>query len=323
MKISFQKEEKKSGKIEHKTPSTIVVTGAGGFVGSHLARKLISDGLHVLAIDLNLKNCERLPRLGQKDKLALLEADFTDNGDLRIINKKIKSPCYLVHLGGYMFDKLREISKYDALRSVDTNITGTYKLIKLLKPKLTGVCLASTVDVYGTQNSLPIKENIKPAPDTFYGASKLAMELYTKIELSGKTPLAILRFSHIYGHGDTHRKVLMLFIKAVQSEKRPVIYGDGSDLRDYIHIDDTVEVIKRAIYTKANGIFNIATGKSYSLNELSALIIKLSRKKLSPIYMSRQEPPKDYSFDISKMNNELGFYPAVSIEQGISVLLNS
>lgn len=314
MKMSSYKGERKSEKVSNKIRETIVVTGACGFVGTHLVNRLINYGLSVIAIDLNINRAQQL--------LTLLEADFTNNADLKIIEKKLNSPCYLVHLGGYMFDKLTEIGEYNAQRSIDVNISGTYNLIKVLKSRLSGVCLASTVDVYGAQQFLPINENSQTNPDTFYGASKLAMELYAKVELGREIPLAILRFSHIYGPGDTHKKVLTLFIEAVRSGKNPVIYGDGSDLRDYIHSNDIVEVITRIISTKAQGIFNIATGKSYSLNELAKLVIKLSGRKLSPVYMPRQQRRKDYSFDISKMKNELGFFPHVSIEQGVSELMN-
>jgi UDP-glucose 4-epimerase len=212
--------------------------------------------------------------------------------------------------------------QYQAQRSIDTNISGSYNLIKALRPRLTGVCLASTVDVYGNA-SVPIDETHPVAPDTWYAASKLAMELYVAIELRDALPLAILRLSHIYGPGDPRPKAVRAFVDAVRSGVPPVIYGDGADLRDYIHVKDVAECIVRVLQVKARGIFNVATGRSLSLKAFAELAIKAGGRGMLPVYRQRRYPRKDYRFDVRKINSVLDFPPSVSIEQGIAELMSS
>ncbi len=299
---------------------TIIVSGASGFVGRSLVRSLVEAGFHVLAIDLTAPVDQQTFSSEQRKQLTLLEADFSNDRDLKRIREKVESPSYLVHLGSYILESSPETEEYDVRRSIETNISGSYDLVKILKPKLCGVLLASTLDVYGDPQFLPIKENHPVAPGTFYGASKAAMELYIENELKNIIPLTILRFSHIYGPGDPHPKVLHSFVEAARSGSNPVIYGDGADTRDYIHINDIVEAIMKTIRLKKPGIFNIASGHSRTLKQLAESVIKISGKELHPIYRKRRRPRKDYSFDISKARVELGFDPRISIQRGIGEL---
>lgn len=304
-----------------KMTEIVVVSGACGFVGRHLIETLIREGWNVAATDLSISDHLQSLHSDNRNNIVVFKADFTDRGDLKYIYESIKAPCYLVHLGGYILGGSEKIKQYKAQRSIDTNIKGSYNLVKVLKPKLSGVCLASTLDVYGEPKCLPINENHPTVPNTFYAASKLAMELYTKIELEEKIPLTILRFSHVYGAGDPHQKVLSQFVNTVRSGNPPIIYGDGSDLRDYIHVEDIVRTVINTMRLKRKGVFNVATGNSFSLKQLAELVIKVSGKKLTPVYMECKQARKDYSFDISKIKDELDFSAQISIEQGIVELM--
>jgi UDP-glucose 4-epimerase len=299
---------------------TIIISGADGFVGRSLVRALIEAGWDVVAIDLSAPNNQQF-YIENQNQLTFLKADFSNIRDLKLIRGKVEFPAYLIHLGSYILKSSGETDEYDVQRSIDTNISGSYNLINVLKSKLSGVCLASSLDVYGDPQFLPINESHPVDPGTFYAASKLAMELYVKNELKNIIPLTILRFSHIYGPGDPHPKVLQSFIKAVGLGKNPVIYGDGSDLRDYIYISDIVGAIINTIQSKPPGIFNIASGNSFSLRKLAELVIKISGKKLNPVYRDRRQPQKDFSFDISKAKADLSFRPRISIQRGISELM--
>lgn len=302
---------------------TALVSGANGFIGHNLIKSLIMDNWNVVALVRNAKKFLDDFTSPKINNLAVIEADLSDIDTLKTIDKQIYEPCCLLHLGGYILKGSENVGAYDAIRSIDTNIKGSYNLIKLLKPKLKYACIVSTLDVYGIPKYLPLNEEHPVSPTTFYAASKLAMELYTAIELRETIPLAILRLSHVYGHCDPHPKVLQLFVNNICVGKNPIIYGDGSDLRDYVHVRDVVEAIIKCVSIKAQGIFNIATGKSFSLKEMAEIAIKCSGKELEPISKERRKPRIDYSFDITKLRSELYFSPRISIEDGIKGLLNA
>ncbi|MBU1122412.1 MAG: SDR family NAD(P)-dependent oxidoreductase [Candidatus Omnitrophota bacterium] len=297
---------------------TVIVTGADGFVGAHLVRSLAEQDVSVIAVDLNRKRLSDF-----KDKhLTFLETDFTDINSLKDIVDRVENGCYLIHLGGYVLGSSKEMVDDAVKRSIAVNISGSYNLIKGLKPKLTGVCFASTLDVYGQPRQLPITESHPVEPNTFYAASKLSAEQYITLLLKDSVPLSILRFSHIYGQGNLHSKALTSFMRAVKAEENPVIYGDGSDLRDYIHVKDIVAVIGKVFRQKNKGMFNVASGRSFSLRQLAELAIKISGKNLSIEYKERQKDKWDYVFDNSKFKNEIGYVSQMVIEEGIKELLN-
>ena len=299
---------------------TIIVTGAGGFLGGHLIETLVKAGQRVIAATLSrdafLKKCPA----GCTDKVGFVEIDLTSPPTFETLVECVKSPCYLVHLGAYYPESAAQMGAYNAERSIATNVTGTYKLIKVLVKKLTGVCLASTIDVYGTPQSLPINEESNVSPETFYAASKLAMEAYAAAVLQGKLPLAIIRLSHVYGPRDPHPKVLQAFIKNINQGKPPVIYGDGSDLRDFIHVHDVVKVIAKIALLKKEGLLVTATGKSYSLRDIAKRLIELTGHDMAPIYLERRHARRDYVFDISKLQRELNFCSPISLMDGLKEL---
>lgn len=305
-----------------KNRDTILVSGAGGFIGCHLIRALLRDGRKVVALARNGKKFTKAFGVSQIENLTIAEADLTNVSALKKVAERIKGRCILVHLGGYILSGSGQTSEYDANISIDINIKGSCNLIKIFKSKLNYACLVSTLDVYGAPKYLPLDEEHPVFPNTFYAASKLAMEWYAAIELHDEIPFSILRLSHVYGPGDPHPKVLQLFINAIRSGKNPVIYGDGLDLRDYVHVYDVDRVIIESIFNKACGTFNVATGKSYTLNEIAEIAIKISGKKMKPVFRKRQNPRTDYSFNVTKLKNTIDFSPQISIDQGIKELFD-
>ena len=302
---------------------TVIVTGAGGFVGKHLIKVLIGNGYSVVAVVRDKSEFNKTCTFDNQGKLRTVEADLTDIGTLRRIDEMVNDQCYLIHLGAYFLKKPSSVENFSAERSISVNISGTYNLLRILFNKLSGVCIASTIDVYGSSRTLLINEESKLSPETFYSASKLAMESYATIELEGKIPLSILRLSHIYGPSDPHPKVMHTFINNIHSGKSPVIYGDGSDLRDFIHVEEVVDVILKMLNLKKEGLFVVATGTSYSVKEIAEIIIEQSGKDLAPIYRARRDARKDYVFDISKLKRELNFSPKISLLRGIKDLIPS
>lgn len=288
---------------------TILVTGASGFLGRKLVEALVDNNFDVIGVDLNPDG---------NSKVQILKADFTNSNDLKRINESIKDKCYLIHLGAYILKSSNQKDQYDDRCANQVNVEGSLSIVKSLKNKLTGICLASTLDVYGDPKGVIIDESQPLNPQATYGKSKAEMESIVGKEVNDTIPLTVLRFSHIYGPGDTHPKALQSFIEAVRLNKNPVIYGGGLDQRDYIYVSDVVEAILKTIELKPKGVLNVATGESHSLKDLAELAIKISGNTLKVIFKEQKTPRKDYHFNVSKINKELHFYPKVSIEEGIA-----
>ncbi len=301
----------------------VIVSGACGFIGLRLIKALAADW-QIFALDLKKELFEKFLAgngLTKAENIKFFEADFTNESDLRRVLNEIPDPCSLVHLGGYILGSAKGTQKYDAAKAVEVNVRGSAKLVETLRPKLNSVIAASTLDVYGVPQILPITEEHPLDPQTVYASSKLDMEFLLMNLLKDKMPLTILRFSHVYGKCDPHNKVLKSFAAAVKNGEAPVIYGDGEDLRDHIHVSDIAECIIHALKNKVTGIFNIASGKSYSLKQLAQMIIDKAQKDLKPAFKERVNARKDYVFDISKLENKMKFKPKISIEEGIADLV--
>ena len=298
----------------------VIVSGACGFVGRNLIKSLINQEWQIFALDLKREQFEK--NFPNADKcIKFFETDFTKEESIKKVFEQIPSDCDLVHLGGYILGSAGGVDEYDSMAAVDINVKGSFKLVQGLLTKLKSVCVASTLDVYGIPKILPITEEHPVAPVTYYAASKLAMELFLQRELEDKIPLTILRFSHVYGKGDPHPKVLQSFIKTVEAGNAPVINGDGEDRRDYVHVRDVVGSIIAVLNSQSQGVINVASGKSNSLKELALIVLRLAKKDWQPILKDRIQIRKDYVFDITKLNHTLGYQPNVSIEEGIEEIL--
>jgi len=267
----------------------IILTGASGFIGSNLLKRLSKENYTIITIDKNLNDSSKLS----------------------------DDQYYLIHAGSYILDTCRN-ALYNSRKSITDNILQSYDLIKELKEKICGICYVSTIDVYGIPQILPITENHPLNPTNAYAISKLATEFYINIECKD-IPVTILRLGHVYGPNDPHPKVLQSFITSINNNKSPIIYGDGSDLRDYVHIHDVINAILKIIERKIPGIFNLASEQSFSIKELAEIVI--SHKNIPIIYNERLQQKTNYIFDISKFRNTFNYKTSILIEDGIRELL--
>jgi len=290
--------------------NTLLISGAGGFIAKALLTKIDPGRKAVLLV-------RSKPKSGLIKNAPYLQCDITRKEELKKL-KAIKGEVTLLHLAAFVPRVPSEEDRF-IRRIFQTNIAGTVGLLEALKGKLKGLCLASTLEVYGIPRALPIKEDTAVDPVSIYGASKLASERCVRIFCKEhNVPFVILRLSSVYGPGEDFDRALPNFIKQALQNKPLTVYGDGSDKRDYIYVDDAAEaLLKASDCALRSGLVNIASGESISIKELAERIISLCGSRSRIEFRERRRPCYDVIFDISRMKRLLKFYPRNTLNDGL------
>jgi len=292
----------------------ILVTGGAGFIGSNLADELIEKGHDVAVID-NLYNGRRE---NVNPEAKFYEVDIRDKKIEEIF--KENSFDAVCHLAAQM-DVRKSLE--DPFFDADVNIMGGLNLLQ--NSVRTGVkrfIFASSGGVmYGECPEERPKETKYPMPVCPYGNSKLAFESYlnTYKENYGLQTVA-LRFGNVYGprqdpHGEAG--VVAIFTGAMLQGKPVKIFGDGEQLRDYVFVKDVVSACMQAL-EKGEGVYNIGTGESESVNELFEILKNITGYDKEPVYeAARQGELQASRLDVSKAISELNWKPAVDFKKGL------
>lgn len=298
----------------------ILVTGGAGFIGSHITVYLSRKGFVVEALD-NLErsseiNLERLRR----ERVNIIVSDLRRE-DLRDLIKRFD---VVIHAAAYVSV---EESISNPWSYLDNNYYVTERISRLLKKDQKMIYISSAA-VYGEPVNIPIRENDPKKPKSPYGLSKLLGEkAVVRNALCRGYRYVVLRLFNVYGEGQNplYAGVITNFIARVSRDLPPVIYGDGSSVRDFIHVLDVVDAVYRAVVRDVSGIYNIGTGRGVSVKELAELVIRISDKKdLEPIYSSARPGDIKISIaDISRAREELGFEPRTSLVEGITDLIKN
>ncbi|MCU0629520.1 MAG: SDR family oxidoreductase [Methanoregulaceae archaeon] len=292
----------------------IVVTGGAGFIGSHIA-EFLSDLYDVTVIDdLTTGNSNNLVGL----PLNFVNGSIEDN---LLLKKEFKDAHYVVHHAAFV--SVPDSIKYPR-KNNDINITGTLNVLCAARDAgVEKVIFASSAAIYGNSLELPKREDMIPEPVSPYAASKMAGEHYCRVfnEQYGLKTLS-LRYFNVYGPrqnpSSDYAAVIPLFITRMLSQKPLVIYGDGTQTRDFIFVRDVVSAIKSGLADNINGTYNIATGKKTSINDLIELLRDLL--DIEPTISNAPPRPGDIhdSFaDISLARNKFGFQTRYSTRDGL------
>ncbi|MHC5111861.1 MAG: SDR family oxidoreductase [Planctomycetota bacterium] len=296
-----------------------LVTGGAGFIGSHLARGLVSRGHEVRVLD-NLSS----------GKLANLDG-VIDDIDLHQEDMRDASACDRAVAGmEFMFHEaaIPSVPKSidEPLASHDANMNGTFNLLSAaVKHKLRRVIYAGSSSAYGDVEESPKHEEIKPAPLSPYAVQKLAGEHYCSAfcESWGLETITI-RYFNVFGPqqdpASTYAAAIPAFVTAILRGDQPVIYGDGEQTRDFTYIENVVEGNMRAMAVeRTHGeTVNVACGGQISINRTIAAINNLLGTDVAPRYLdARAGDVKHSCADISLAKSLLNYAPVVDFEEGL------
>jgi len=300
----------------------IFVTGGAGFIGRHLVDSLLQNN-HDVTIYENLSNSskENIENL-LKRGVHLIEGDLTDYD---LLKKHLKTFDLVVHLAAKI-DILESLEHPEITNRV--NVEGTISLLRAcVENNVKNIVGASSAAIYGNPEIVPVTEETIPNPVSPYGADKLSMEFYLRAFSNAFDLNTIsLRFFNVFGKGQSnaYAGVITKFLEKIKEEKPLEIFGDGTNTRDYIFIEDLIHGILQAIENivgKKGTVYNLGSGKSSSINELASLMLQISEKNLDIVHLPPR--PGDLLYSevlISKAKTELGYSPKFDLKSGLSKL---
>jgi UDP-glucose 4-epimerase len=301
--------------------SLYLITGIGGFIGSSLARELISRGEQVRGVD----NFSTGRRENLKDILDRIDFRDADILDLDAMHKACAGVDFVLHQAA-----IPSVPKsvLDPLGSNRANIDGTVNvLVAARDAKVKRVVYAASSSAYGDTPTLPKHEGMKPDPISPYAVAKLASEQYMiSFYRCYQLETVALRYFNIFGPrqdpSSPYSGVLAKFITVMLRGEQPAIYGDGEQSRDFTYIDNAVEAnllaCKAPASQAAGQMFNVATGRRVTLNETFKLLQGLTSYSGQPKYGPERGGDIKHSLaDISKAEAGLGYKPKVNFEEGL------
>jgi len=296
-----------------------VVTGGAGFIGSNLVDALLQDGHEVHIIDnLSTGKRENLVDLVSQTDCTFIEGSVTDLDLLRTVFRGIDCVFHQAAIPSV------QRSVEDPRATNDANVNGTLAvLIAARDCGVKKVVYASSSSVYGDTPTLPKTEEMIPNPKSPYAVSKLTGEYYCRVfsEVYGLKTVC-LRYFNVYGPkqdpSSDYAAVIPRFITRALEQQPPIIYGDGTQTRDFTYVNDVAHANIQSMKQEVEGIFNIACGERISVNELATIVMELVGVNLAVIYDApRSGDIKDSLAEISRARKELKYNPEHSLTDGL------
>lgn len=298
----------------------ILITGGAGFIGSHIAEELVSRGCRVTILDNlasgNLENLESI-----QEDITFVEGDIQDEETLA----RVAEGCDAVFHQAAVVSVTKTVD--DPVTSTAVNDLGTLKVLDAARNSgVERVVLASSSAVYGDDPQLPKVESMVPHPLSPYAVQKLTNEYYAGLyfKLYGLETVC-LRYFNVYGPRQDptspYSGVISIFMQCATNRSIPVIYGDGSQTRDFVFVKDVVQAnLLAAAHNEAPGqVFNVGTSDSISISGLWYKIAQLAEFKAQPEKEDARTGDILHSLaGIQKARDRLGFQPSVSFSEGLS-----
>jgi UDP-glucose 4-epimerase len=291
----------------------ILITGGAGFIGAHLAGKLVDENAEVVVVDnFSFGNLKNIPEDCQVITGNVAEVETF---------KEVDDVDYIFHFGAassvILFNENPQRYIYETIFGFVNvmNFASKMKVKKLIFP--------SSGSVYGKALAPQNEDTSIPQPMNLYGKCKLICEQISSLYC---VPTVGLRIFAGYGPGEGHKgrisSVVTLFLNSILNKERPIVYGDGSQRRDFIYIDDVIKAILNSAEGNIQGRINVGSGDSYSFNEVLDKLNENLNKRVKAQYIDK---PTDYLettlADTNKMKDLLKVNP-VSLEEGIRSYLS-
>lgn len=299
--------------------STCLILGGNSFIGSQISKIMVENGYNVKILsDFKSGTSNLEPIL---DRIEIIKGNFLDKG---IRKKAIKDAEFVFH---NISTTNPQNSILNPVFDVESNVIGTIGLLQdLINTDVRKIIFTSSGGtIYGEPAKAPVSEDDATNPICPYGISKLAIEKYMYyFNYAYGLDYTIFRYSNPYGEGQYPSKgvgVIPTFLGNIAKGRQPVIYGDGSIVRDYVYIKDVVDVNLIAISRKIKSehhIFNVGSGTGTSLNDLVDTMSEVIGTRITPEYVNvRKGDVSRIVLDITRIKKEYGWEPRTSLAEGI------
>ncbi len=298
----------------------MVVTGAAGFIGSHVCEALVARGHDVTGIDCFTdyydvaQKRENIAALSSESRFHLVEESLTATDLPRLL----KDAAVVFHLAAQA--GVRRSWGSDFEHYIEHNIRATQRLLEAMKGTGTRMVYSSSSSVYGETEQLPMREDHPTEPRSPYGVTKLAGEaLCLLYGANHGLSVACLRYFTVYGPRQRPDMAFHRFIRATLSGEPIDVYGNGTQTRDFTFVSDAVAAnLAAADYAGSHTVFNIGGGSRVSLNTVIDLIGRLCQRAPDARYREAEKGDVTHTYaDISRAGAELGYAPRVAIEEGL------
>ncbi len=309
-----------------KTSADILVTGGGGFIGTHTVRALVRQGRRVRVLDnFSTGNAHNLQTVD--GEVEVVQGDVRDRETVR---RAVEGVQHVIHLAA---TACVNTSVVDPHLCHTVNMMGTLEvLVEARDAEVEGVVLASSCSIYGDQQTLPIKETFESSPSSPYALSKRTNEEQARLffELYG-LHTCVLRYFNVYGPGQAadsaYAAVIPKFIDAVRKGENIRVFGDGSQTRDFIFVEDVVRANIAALGgspRRLGNVYNIGSGTSISITELAEKVSEQMGTTPSIDFLEAKPGEVLHSrADISLPGKDLNWQPSVSLDAGLDQTIAS
>jgi UDP-glucose 4-epimerase len=286
--------------------SSILVTGASGFIGSHVCRELLAREYRVFGL-VHGDHLGNVKTLVEKGNFRIVRGDIRDTDGLSRILETNRVDA-IAHLAARLPHHDDRMNPYP---SFETNTRGTLNLLNAAAlNRVSRFVFSSSIDVYSEPpEHLPVNEDHPTRPSTDYGIGKLTGELYAGL-YSQVMGVTLLRFSIVYGDGGKANGAVNRFIQQARSSQPVTINGDGSQSNDFLCVGDAVQAV-----------YNVGSGEETTVKDLAHTIIELTRSSSRVLFTSEtSNRPFRFSLDIGRATEALGFQPA-PLKRGLAQYL--
>lgn len=302
--------------------SRCLVTGGAGFIGSNLTRALLAAGCDVTVVDdFSTGKREHLPI---SDRLTVVAGDLLTLPELPAL---VARSDYIFHFAAQV-GNVRSLAETE--RDAATNVLGSVRLFCACRN--TGVrrlVYSSSSATFGEARQLPIDEAHPQSPASFYALSKLTAERYACLaaELWG-VPAVSLRYFNVFGlpmEESEYTGVISIFFHRLLNGEPLVIYGNGEQFRDFVHVGDVVQAnLLAARHGRPGGVYNIGSGVPTSIRQLAEAMLEVTGRTAEIVYREpRAGEVRESLADISLARSELGYQPRFDLRRGLSEMWRS